>query len=188
MTPPKSRDYKAPTYIVIHKHDRTIFPHPRLDILTRHPAARPKSANLPPRVSARPRAETRQVAAPSHLREGGRRLAAWTQRSPDATPLMLKAHFPLSALRGSTGGGEHVTTLTASPGSMGVRSVPIPGAAEPSRPRCLQLPRPPKDMAGPLVSTAALQRPTSRGPMAVDPYETEGSSANFGVRGRQGLE
>ena len=50
MTPPKSRDYKAPTYLVF--LNTTIFP---------HSAARLKSANLPPRVSARPRAETRQA-------------------------------------------------------------------------------------------------------------------------------
>ena len=82
-------------------------------------AARLKSANViyiqtttPPHphhipalwATARPQAEARGAL----LLRG--RLAVWTRKGRTRRPLSLRAHFPLSALRGSTGGRERKAT------------------------------------------------------------------------------
>ena len=100
------------------------------EALKRKPAARLKSANViyihtthhhNPSLwaTARPQAETRGAL----LLRG--RLAVGTQKGRTRRPLSLRAHFPLSALRGSTGGRERKATALFK--AMGVRNVPMPG-------------------------------------------------------------
>ena len=103
------------------------------EALKRKSAARLKSANItyiqtttPPHphhtpalwATAWPQAEARGAL----LLRG--RLAVWTRKGRTRRPLSLRAHFPLSALRGSTGGRERKATALFK--AMGVRNVPMP--------------------------------------------------------------